>query len=123
MLEWVGTRLVRNRWTRWSESLDTRNMSADSVSKFVARVKTKARTPQLLLLAMVVMCSCTRTITTPPATVVLPSDANALDSLYRNHDYFALRERLSNPETNLASTDFYIAAVQQAFNDPVRSNG
>lgn len=85
-------------------------------------MKAEARTPQLLLLAVVIVFGCIRASPPPPATVVLPSDANALDSMYRTHDYFALRERLSNTETNLASTGFYLAAVQQAFNDPLRSN-
>jgi hypothetical protein len=85
-------------------------------------VKTEARTPQLLLLATIVVFGCIRTGPPPPATAVLTVDANAPDSLYRAHDYFALRDRLANTETNQPSTAFYTAAVQQAFNDPLRSN-
>lgn len=76
----------------------------------------------VLILATVVVFGCIRPSAPPSAGAKLPKDANALDSLYRAHDYFALRERLSNTPTSLAGTSFYTAAVQHAFNDPLRSN-
>ena len=45
-----------------------------------------------------------------------------LDSLYRAHDYFTLRDSLSGADTSAIGAGFYLAAVQRAFNDPLQSN-
>lgn len=66
-----------------------------------------------------------------PQSAVMPPDGayvldSHLDSLYRAHDYFALRtqlpSKLSSTDTTRVRTGFYLAAVQHAFNEPLRSN-
>ena len=47
---------------------------------------------------------------------------HTLDSLYRAHDYFTLRDSLDGADTSAVRAGFYLAAVQRAFNDPLRSN-
>ena len=47
---------------------------------------------------------------------------HTLDSLYRVHNYFSLRDSLSGPDTSAVRAGLYLAAVQRAFNDPLQSN-
>ena len=47
---------------------------------------------------------------------------HTLDSLYRAHDYFTLRDSLSDSDTNAICAGLYLAAVQRAFNNPRQSN-
>ncbi len=76
-----------------------------------------------LLLAAAAMSNCVLAGPQPSRSAVSPSSIDILGSLYRDHDYFALRERLSRADTTDIRTTFYLAAVQQAFNEPLRSNG
>lgn len=79
-----------------------------------------------LLLTAAAVSSCVPAGPPSLRSAVSPSltsaSIHALDSLYRAHDYFALRTQLSSTDTNSVSVSFYLAAVQQAFNEPVRSN-
>jgi hypothetical protein len=47
---------------------------------------------------------------------------HTLDSLYRAHDYFTLRDSLSGADTSAVGAGLYLAAVQRAFNHPLQSN-
>lgn len=75
-----------------------------------------------LLLTAAAISNCVPAGPSSLPSAVSPSSIHVLDSLYRAHDYFALRTQLLSADTSVVRTGFYLAAVQQAFNEPLRSN-
>ncbi len=71
-------------------------------------------------LTAIVFAACART--TPRSTALSSARLATLDSLYKAHNYFVLRDSLVGSDTNDASVGLYVASVQRAFNDPRQSN-